>query len=75
MEEPSHVHKPNPDTAPLKPRSVGAPTELADREEVPTWFADLFKVITGGWFFIALLCGGVPTLCGIGWCIMTLFLG
>lgn len=56
------------------PQLVGAPTELADAEEMPGWFADIVKVITAGPIIIGFLCGGLPLLLGICWCIAQILL-
>lgn len=54
--------------------TVGAPTELADAEEVPTWIADLVKAITAAPILIAFVCGGLPLTCAVIWCIISVLL-
>lgn len=56
-----------------RPPSVGAPTEYAEAEEVPGWFAGLVEAVMAGPVIIAFLCGGLPTLLAICYCIATLF--
>jgi hypothetical protein len=56
------------------PTTVGAPTELADAEEVPGWFANLVKAVTAVPILVGFFCGAIPLLCGILWCIFTLII-
>lgn len=50
-------------------QTVGAPSELAEAQEVPSWFAQLVTAITAVPVLIGFLCGGFPLLIGICWCI------
>jgi hypothetical protein len=51
------------------PPSVGAPTELAEAEEMPGWIADIVKALTAGPILLAFLCGGLPTALAVCWCV------
>ena len=53
---------------------VGAPTELADAEEVPDWFANSVKAIFSVPILVGFLCGGIPSLLAVCWCIGQLLL-
>ena len=58
-----------------KRETVGAPTELADAQEVPEWFANIVKAATAGPIVIAFVFGILPCgICTTIWCITTLFL-
>jgi hypothetical protein len=57
---------------PPAPQYVGAPTELADSEEMPNWVGDLVKGMSVFPLLVGFLCGGLPAICGILWCIVTL---
>ncbi len=53
---------------------VGAPTELADAQEIPEWLGNLVKAGSMGPLVIGLFCGGLPSICGILACIGWLFI-
>lgn len=61
-----------PDNNPATP--VGAPTHLADAEEMPGWVANIVKTITALPILIGFLCGGLPLICGILFCIVSVLL-
>ncbi|MBZ0306827.1 MAG: hypothetical protein K8I82_12230 [Anaerolineae bacterium] len=55
------------------PPTVGAPTELAEVEEVPGWFAGLVEFLMAGPVILAFLCGGLPMLAAACYCVAQLF--
>jgi hypothetical protein len=55
-------------------QTVGAPSELAEAEEVPPWFENIVKLLFTGPILISFLCGGIPTALAICWCVSQLFL-
>ena len=62
------------DNQPEQPITYGAPKALADAEEVPGWFANLVMTVMAAPMLLGFLCGGIPLLMGICFCIAQLFL-
>ncbi|MFP4322521.1 MAG: hypothetical protein ACLFTK_08710 [Anaerolineales bacterium] len=76
MDEPGDlppVNQPEPLPEDAPPR-VGAPTELADAQEIPEWMGNIVKAGSFGPLVIGLFCGGLPSLCGILACIGWFFI-
>ena len=52
---------------------VGAPSELADAEEVPDWLANFVKLVFSGPILLGLVCGGLPSALAVCWHISQMF--